>query len=69
MKQTAVEWLYTQLKMNEKIMDKSSSAHRKIELTILEKAKEMEQQQLIDKYQSGYLDSELDKLMKYKSEE
>jgi hypothetical protein len=53
---TAVEWL-EEIAMNGFITPED-----------FEQAKKMEQQQLIDKYQNGYLDSELDKLMKYKSE-
>jgi hypothetical protein len=66
---TAVEWLYTQLQMNNEILEKGTRVHQEMEEKIFKQSKEMEQQQLIDKYQSGYLDSELDKLMKYKSEE
>jgi len=69
MKQTAVEWLYTQLQMNNEILEKGTRVHQEIEKKIFDQAKEMEQKQMIEKYQNGYLDSELDKLMKYKSEE
>jgi hypothetical protein len=68
-KQTAVEWLYTQLQMNNEILEKGTRVHQEIEKKIFDQAKEMEQKQMIEKYQNGYLDSELDKLMKYKSEE
>ena len=61
---TAVEWF------NQQLVDRQNGNgdSRNVD-EILEQAKEMEQKQMIDKYENGYLDSELDKLMKYKSEE
>jgi hypothetical protein len=58
---TAVEWLLSQL-------NKQGFAQVVTDEEI-DQALKMEQKQMIDKYQNGYLDSELDKLMKYKSEE
>lgn len=58
---TAVEWLFEQLPDHFRLTENG--------FDMLQQAKEMEQKQLIDKYQNGYLDAELDKLMKYKSEE
>jgi hypothetical protein len=46
MKQTAVEWLYKQIYNEYKI-----SIHD----GIMEQAKEMEKQQIIDSYEEGYL--------------
>jgi hypothetical protein len=44
---TAVEWLFNQLSINNMALDKCTIAHQEMEQKILEKAKEMEKEQII----------------------
>jgi hypothetical protein len=43
---TAVEWLFNQLSINNMALDKCTKAHQEMEQKILEKAKEMEKEQM-----------------------
>jgi len=64
MKQTAVEWLNRQIRLNSKIKENSKDA---ISFTLglskfdelFEKAKEMEKQQILDAWFGGYLNGEI----------
>ena len=52
---TAVEYLYTQLQMNNEILEKGTRVHQEIEEKIFEQAKEMEKQQIMDAYQTSHI--------------
>jgi hypothetical protein len=43
---TAVEWLYTQLQMNNEILEKGTRVHQEMEEKIFEQAKAMEKEQM-----------------------
>jgi hypothetical protein len=45
---TAVEYLYTQLQMNNEILEKCTRVHQEMEDKIFEQAKEMEKKQAIE---------------------
>jgi hypothetical protein len=47
---TAVEWLFNQLSINNMALDKCTKAHQEMEQKILEKAKEMEKEQIGNAY-------------------
>jgi hypothetical protein len=59
---TAVEWLFNQLSINNMALDKCTRAHQEMEQKILEKAKQMEKEQIIkacnDTIKSVELDSD-----------
>jgi predicted secreted protein len=56
---TAVEWLFNQLSINNMALDKCTRAHQEMEQKILKKAKEMEKEQIMDAFNQGYREAEL----------
>ena len=50
---TAVEYLYTQLQMNNEILEKGTRVHQEMEEKIFKQAKEMEKQQITNAYYTG----------------
>jgi hypothetical protein len=54
MKQTAVEWLFNQLSINNMTLDKGTKVHQEMEQKIFNKAKEMEKEQIEDAWDSAY---------------
>ena len=58
-KKTAVEWLYTQLQMNNEILVKGTLAHQDVEEKIFKHALEKEKQQICNAWENGY--DELDR--------
>jgi hypothetical protein len=44
---TAVEWLFNQLSINNMTLDKGTKLHQEMEQKIFEKAKQMEEDQLL----------------------
>jgi hypothetical protein len=54
MKQTAVEWLFNQLSINNMALDKGTKVHQEMEQKIFNKAKEMEKEQIEDAWDSAY---------------
>jgi hypothetical protein len=45
---TAVEWLYTQLQMNNEILEKGTRVHQEVEKKIFDQAKEMYKDEMMN---------------------